>query len=188
MPEENELKFVLRMDPSLENWFAAKATEVYHIDQAYLFSGKGLTVRIRRQRDRRGRVRYVHTTKQRVGTKLIEVEKRISRADYEELLGVSDGRLSKVRYELKGWEIDFFKRGGATYFVMAEKELPPGVAAPRRVPKFVSRNLVLAVPKEDCRFSSKKLTSPEYARKVYAAADHDARLAGNKTATVVVNE
>lgn len=164
MPVENERKYVLRMMPHLENKFLKAARQVYHIEQAYLFRGKGLTVRIRKQRDKRGKEVHILTTKQRVGTKIIEVEKKVSAEDYAELSKVADGKLTKVRYVLKGWEVDFFKTKTETYFVMAEIELPDGVAGPDKLPKFVSNNLLLEVPINDCRFSSKKLSDVEYAQ------------------------
>jgi len=152
------------MLPHLENKFIKSAEEIYYIEQAYLFRGKGLTVRIRKQRDRNNKEIQVLTTKQRVGARIIEIEKRISIEDYDEMSKVAEGCLKKVRYVLKGWEIDFFKDSSETYFVMAEIELPDGVESPDRLPKFITQNLLFEVPLNDCRFSSKKLSDVEYAK------------------------
>ncbi len=123
-----------------------------------------MTVRIRRQRDRDNKDVHILTTKQRVDGKIIEVEKKISSSDYNELIKVSDGMVKKIRYVVGGWEVDFFKDGTETYFVMAEIELPDGVKEPKRLPRFISDHLLLAVPVNDCRFSSKKLSDVEYAK------------------------
>lgn len=152
---------------------AAKiAKEILHIEQSYLLRNRdGLTVRIRKQRNRKGRVKHVFTTKQRVDDKVIEIEKKISEADYSALHKTSTGRLTKIRYVVDGWEIDFFKNGLETYFVMAEIELADGALQPDRLHPFVNEYLLYAVPKEDGRFSSKKLSDVGYAKKLLEEVD-----------------
>lgn len=163
MPVENEKKFVLHLLPRLEKFFSKMAEEILVISQAYLLRSKGLTVRIRKQKDRRDKVKYYFTTKQKVEGKIIEIEKRIEATDFDDLAKVADGWVHKIRYVVKSWEIDFFKKGKETYFIMAEIEMPHGMDEPKVVPEFVAEHLLFKVPRNDCRFSSKKLSDVDYA-------------------------
>jgi CYTH domain-containing protein len=143
------------------------ADKVYRIEQGYLFNDKGLTVRIRKQVNRK--TCYWMAVKTRVGPRrVIEVEKKISERDYLEMSVKASGWLAKFRYVIGDWEVDFFKNGEETYFVMAEIELPDGVEKPSKIPHFISKSLLYAVPAEDCRFSSKKLSDVKYAREILA--------------------
>lgn len=164
MPIENENKYVLRLLPHLENKIGSMASHVFKIEQSYLLKNKGLTVRIRKQLGRKGKVKYFFTTKQRVGSRVVEIEKRINESDYNELAKVSSGWLNKVRYVIDSWEVDFFKNGVETYFIMAEIEMPDGQDEPARVPSFVSDYLIYKVSKDDFRFSSKKLSDVDYSK------------------------
>lgn len=134
------------------------------IRQGYLQRKEGLTVRIRLSRFD-DIEKCVLTVKQRINGHVVEIEKKITRRDFDLLSRKADGWLTKVRYEIDGWEVDFFKNGG-TYFVMAEIELPEGKECPDHIPSFISENLIFEVPRKDCRFSGKKLGDTEYAKKL----------------------
>jgi CYTH domain-containing protein len=140
------------------------ADESLHISQAYLLRSKGLTVRIRKQKDHKDKIKYYFTTKQKVEDKIIEIEKKIQQPDFEDLAKVAVGWVHKIRYVVKNWEVDFFKENKKTYFIMAEIEMPHGMEEPKEVPGFVTENLLFKVPREDCRFSSKKLSDVDYAK------------------------
>lgn len=151
----------------LESLFGKLASKVYFINQGYLHCGKSLTVRLRKQRGRRGKIKYVLAVKRKTKPgRIIEIEKKISEADFRELADGAVGWLNKVRYIVEGWDVDFFKDGQETYFVMAEFEMPDGAVAPAKLPDFIADNLIYLVPREDCRFSSKKLSDIEYAKRL----------------------
>src|SRR5687768_7644626 len=119
MPVENELKFVLHVK---EEKIASLAKRVYLIEQGYLHCNKSLTVRIRKQTEKK-KVKHIMTLKQKT-SKVIEIEKRINEEDYTELSSVCTDWVRKVRYVVGSWEVDFFKNDNNTYFVMAEIEMP----------------------------------------------------------------
>lgn len=162
---ENEAKYILKQSDGLENKIRRLSHEQYFINQGYLVRSKGMTVRIRKQR-KADKVKYVMAVKTRVGERVIEIEKNISEIDYKYLSEQASGWVEKIRYVIGQWEIDFFKSGKETYFVMAEVELPDGVKYPSKVPDFVMDCLLYTVPREDCRFSSKKLSDVEYAKQL----------------------
>src|SRR5690606_16181326 len=109
--------------------------------------------------------KHILTVKRKTNPfRVIEIEKKISEADYKELVPGAFGWLTKTRYIVDSWDVDFFKYGVETYFVMAEIEMPDGMAEPSKLPDFVVGNLVYQVPREDCRFSSKKLSDLQYAK------------------------
>ena len=173
MPVENEKKVLLNLNTS-EATIYKIAAEIFHIEQAYMLRDKELTVRIRKQIDRMDNVKHYLTVKTKVDDKLIEIEKKISQQDFVHLSKKAAGWVEKSRYVVGlprenpecWWDIDFFKSGLDTYFVMAEIELPDGVAEPAYLPEFVQDNLLYSVPRTDNRFSSKKLSSVEYATKL----------------------
>ena len=166
MPVENERKFVLKMVSGLENEMRRAAHKVYLIEQGYLVNNKGLTVRIRRQQSRK-KAWHVMTVKTRVSDeRIIEIEKKISEMDYREMVPHAGGWVHKIRYVIGDWEVDFFKNVRETYFVMAEIEMPDGVDSPESIPDFVADHLLFTVPRDDCRFSSKKISDVDYAQKL----------------------
>jgi hypothetical protein len=132
-----------------------------------LCRAKGLTVRLRKQRNKK-KYWYVMTVKTRVkADRVVEIEKSISEEDFDEMRSQASGWVTKTRYVVGLWEIDFFKNEkDETYFIMAEIELPDGVKKPSKVPALVTENLLYEVPIEDVRFSSKKLSDIDYARKL----------------------
>jgi CYTH domain-containing protein len=167
MPVENENKYVLTMSPKFEKKIRKMTKRWYYIEQSYLVRSKGSTVRLRMERNRKDKICYILTVKQKVDEKIIEVEKKINSKDYLELSKAAEGWLTKIRYVIDGWEIDFFKSGDETYFVMAEIEMPDGMVEPEFVPDFIQDNLIYQVPREDFRFSSKKLSDIEYAKNLF---------------------
>lgn len=167
MSTENELKWVLQLDA--EPRFSEIAQPL-HIWQGYPSAIRGMTVRIRRVLDGANNS-YTFTYKNNTGTRVIEIEQEIDERDYTDLWNQSLVRFEKVRYKYaapyKGWEVDFFKdHGDATYFAMAECEMPEGQKEPDKVPKLVKNNLLFAVPASDKRFSSKLLADQRYAMKL----------------------
>src|SRR4051812_11497729 len=101
MPIENEIKMVLHQSADLERKVAQASDNIYHIKQGYLNSSG----RIRYQRCRTN-VKRVFTFKQQVDNNVIEIEKKISEFDYDELSKVAKNWVSKTRYVIDGCEID----------------------------------------------------------------------------------
>ena len=159
MPIENERKFILRLDVD-EQHYADLADRILQLEQGYLCRND-LTVRVRSSTNKK--TRYYLTVKHTIDGKVIEIEKKISEADYKSLATVAKGWVRKTRYVIDDWEIDFFKTDGHTYFVMAEIELPDDVDEPTVIPDIVSDVLLHGVVRGDNRFSSKKLSDVAYA-------------------------
>lgn len=162
MPIENEIKYLLDLNSKLESKIGKLTKKQYYIEQSYV----GKSGRIRLQRDRHGEIKRFFTFKQIVENETVEIEKKIDFVDYELLSKVSTSLVKKTRYDVDGWEIDFFKVGLETYFVMAEIELPRGVKEPSGLPDFIKDNLIYVVDQNDLRFSSKKISDVEYAKKI----------------------
>lgn len=161
---ENERKIVLSLSDGLEKKMYKMADCILFIEQGYLVRNKGLTLRIRKQRDE-DKIKYIFTMKKKVGKKVIEIETKISEKDYKILSGEASGWVEKTRYVVGDWEVDFFKKIN-TYFVMAEIELDEDVEEPEYLPHFIEENMIYKVPRDDYRFSSKKLSNIEYAKKI----------------------
>lgn len=164
MPIENEKKFVMRLDVD-EHRYADLADRKLQLEQGYLCRND-LTVRVRAATNKK--TRYYLTVKHTIDGKVIEIEKKISEADYKALSQVAKGWVRKTRYVIGSWEIDFFKINGHTYFVMAEIELPDDVDEPTIVPDMVRSVLLHRVARGDNRFSSKKLSDVVYAERLIA--------------------
>lgn len=172
MPIENERKFVLR-DPAgvLERALAAACPPWtrHTIRQAYL-DAPGL--RIRRFEASGAAVHHIFSYKRSIEGAMVEIETEISPADFERLWTLRRETLEKVRFHLAdgdcGWDVDFFKRDGATYFVVAEVEMPEGRSDPPSPPEIIAPYVVLLVPANDDRFASKKLADPAYAARLTA--------------------
>ena len=169
MPIENERKFVLRdPDGGLERALASACPPWRHygIRQAYL-DAPGL--RIRRFEDVDG-VQHIFSFKRPVGAEMVEIETDISAADFQRLWTLRREALEKERYHLAaghcGWDVDFFKRGGGTYFALAEVEMPEGRVEPPPAPAILAPYIVMLVPRGDERFASKKLADPAHAARL----------------------
>lgn len=131
----------------------------YDIEQSYI--GRGARIRIQKKDNK---AKYLFTFKQIVESEVVEIEKKISKLDYDLLHKESTNVVYKTRYKVGDWDVDFFKHEGENYFVMAEIELPRGQKEPNFIPKFIEDNLIYVVEVTDQRFSSKKLSNVEYAK------------------------
>jgi CYTH domain-containing protein len=168
MPIENERKFMLRLNVS-ESIFHDAADGVEDIEQVYLFSGKKQSLRCRKiTRLIRGEIELLYnmTFKQEVGKKVVEVETDIDSRDYKLLKKESTAVLQKTRYLVDGWEVDFFKADGKTYFVLAEFEMAENQKKPDSIPKLVEENLVYVVDQGDKRFTSRRLCDVKHAQRL----------------------
>jgi CYTH domain-containing protein len=168
MPIENERKYVLRLDaPESDFWTQAPVTE--NIEQIYLMFNKKQSLRIRESMLTENgwlQWKYKMTFKQDVNKKTVEVETTLDRRDYELLGKNAILKFKKVRYHIEGWEVDFFKKNGKTYFVQAEFEMPEGKKKPDKIPDLIQQNLIHVVKRGDGRFSSKKLGDHKYAQRL----------------------
>lgn len=163
MPIENEKKYIMNFH--CESIVSNNSTKKTNIEQGYLVRKDGLTVRIRKSTDKYD-THYCFTLKQRVDNKIVEIENEISKKDFNLLATKASAWVQKDRYYLDGnWVVDFF-RNKELYFVMAEIEMPEDVEEPDFIHPIVAQNLIYAVKKEDSRFSSKKLSDMEYAKKL----------------------
>jgi CYTH domain-containing protein len=169
MPIENERKFVLR-DPEgvLERALASACPpwRRYCIRQAYL-DAPGL--RIRRFEDPDG-IQHIFSFKRPVGAEMVEIETEMSAVDFQRLWTLRRESLEKERYHLAdgrcGWDVDFFKHDGRTYFALAEVEMPEGRIEPPPPPAILSPYIAMLVERSDERFASKKLADPAHAARV----------------------
>ena len=175
MPTENERKYVLINEPFVLNEIAKRAKKILSIEQVYIQSGKGWNFRVRKTFGIHYDDPVYHATyKHKVGGRVIEIQTKLDERDYKDLSKQTISAIvHKTRYVIPigslKWEIDFFyiARKTEPYFVLAEIELPEGVARPPSVPNFISDHLILAVPEDDNRFTSKKLADMAYAIKRY---------------------
>jgi CYTH domain-containing protein len=169
MPTEHEYKTALSVD-LCEKTVSKKAREHQRIEQGYLAFSKGMTARIRFIDDGK-KTKWYLTFKQKVGERVIEIEKKIDERDGQDLWSVCVGKLKKDRYVVdnKGvvWEVDFFKKGNHLYFVLAEVELPEGATRPKSVPEILKPHVLYEVPLTDDRFSNKRLGDVDYAMELY---------------------
>ncbi len=171
MPTENERKFLLHEDS--EKIFKNKAHHIKHIRQGYLGFSKGMSLRIRETNNHR----YTLTFKQKVNNRVVEIEKKMDKRDFEDLWTVSVNKLEKIRYDINFfdydnnpylWEVDAFKdHEHKTYIIIAEHEMPEGDESPHFIPDLISENLIYSVPDSDDRFASKKVADVKYAKKLY---------------------
>jgi CYTH domain-containing protein len=180
MPTENERKYALRLECESEIIKLAKKKQ--QMFQGYLIVGKGVSLRIRRG----GKV-CTMTFKQKVGNshkqkcngRVVEIEQKISKRDFDDLWASALNKLEKFRYYIPHdgliWEIDFFKdHNGLTYFAQAEVELDEDVLEPDVIPDFIIKHLLYAVPLDDDRFSSKRLADPQHANGLLKSLLHEA--------------
>ena len=164
MPTENEFKYVL--DPNTDEDEIRKVTHLIEIRQAYLSQQNNVTVRIRESwlKSHAGSVVYELCVK---GTadRVIEIETVIDERDFNDLWEFSKYKLQKTRYVYGNgaWVIDFFKKDGATYFVMAECEVPEDVKEPPDPIPIIADKLVYKGMPSSSKFSSKELSCPIHA-------------------------
>jgi CYTH domain-containing protein len=170
MPIENERKFVLEDDGSLERRLTAKpgVTRSY-LRQAYL---EASGVRIR-SIESGGRIRHVFTYKRPVDDQMVEIETEIAPIDFERLWKLRRETLQKARYSWNEgrfhWDVDFFKtEDGRTYFAVAEVEMPERESVPPAPPPELAPHVLLLAPRNDSRFTSKRLADRGHAERLLA--------------------
>ena len=170
MPTENERKFVVKKD--CEKEISGIANRSYKISQGYLIATRGITVRVRRSISRETQnENFYFTLKVNTSGRVVEIENKIDKRDFEDLWNIALNKLEKIRYEVNFskdvWEIDFFKDyKNETYIAVAEIEMPEGRIDPEVVPDFIYKNSIFKVPLTDSRFSNKLLGDARYASKL----------------------
>jgi CYTH domain-containing protein len=170
MPIENERKFVLDDDGALERRLAAMpGVTRSHLRQAYLETS-GL--RIRSIEDDGGK-RHIFTYKRPVDDQMVEIETEIEPADFERLWKLRRETLQKVRFSWNEgrfhWDVDFFKTDdGRTYFALAEVEMPERDTVPPHPPAVLAPAVLLLAPRNDPRFTSKRLADRGHAERLLA--------------------
>lgn len=162
MPIEFELKYIINLRHDLEDEIKTLAAGFVNIEQSYLLK-KG-AIRLRKSYNER-LLNYDMTFKHRVNGQTVEIETGIEKTDYDMLYEQSRFRLTKTRYYLDEFEIDFFKKNKETYFCLAEVELE-NKQEPDFIPKIILDNLLLSVNIDDNRFSSRKLSNRFKAEKL----------------------
>lgn len=179
MPVEHELKFVLN-DPTNSLYdLLSREYDCHHLEQFYMRDGARF--RSTRSLSPEGALRegseFIFCYKNRIGSKVLEIETLVSEEDYELALSGSDRKLNKLRYKIPTadglWDIDYFlmpvddgdPHSQMVYFVMAEYEHEAG--SPVEVLSILKPYISIEVPLEHTAvFSSRKLCDPEYARRV----------------------
>jgi CYTH domain-containing protein len=172
MPTENERKMVLNIDLAEETVKKVARTQ-YEIHQGYLMASKGMSLRLRNSLNKNDKQRFYMTYKcSSTAGRVVEIEKKIDKRDFDDLWPQCMNKLLKTRYEVlhcrELWEIDFFRdHNDQNYFVMAEVEMPEGQENPRTFPKIIIDNLIYKVALTDCRFASKLLADTRYTKDLY---------------------
>ena len=169
MPIENERKFVLEDDGRLERTLAARPgiTRSY-LRQAYL-DASGLRIR---SIDSHGATRHVFSFKRLVDDQMVEIETEIAAIDFERLWKLRRETLEKARYSWNEgrfhWDVDFFKTDNRTYFALAEVEMPETETVPPPPPGLLAPYVLLLAPRNDPRFTSKRLADRLHAERLMA--------------------
>ena len=170
MPIENERKFVLKLDPKLERRLAAAPGVVRSfLRQAYL-EASGLRIRAI---ESGGRTRHIFSYKRSVDDQMVEIETEISLIDFERLWKLRRETLQKMRYSWRDgryhWDVDFFKQDdGSTYFALAEVEMPETDTQPPPPAAILAPHVLLLAPRNDERFTSKRLSDRGHAERLLA--------------------
>lgn len=168
MPIENERKFVLENNGALERVLAVRpgVTRSF-LRQAYL-DASGLRIR---SIDSAGRLQHVFTYKRPVDDQVVEIETEITPIDFERLWKLRRETLQKARYSWHEgryrWDVDFFKtEDDRTYFALAEVEMPEGDTVPPPPPAVLAPHVLLLAPRNDPRFTSKRLADRGHAERL----------------------
>ncbi|MBN9090531.1 MAG: hypothetical protein J0J01_26770 [Reyranella sp.] len=168
MPIENERKFVLEDDGTLERALAARPGVTRSVlRQAYL-DASGVRIRAI---DSAGHTQHIFTYKRPVDDQVVEIETEITPVDFERLWKLRRETLQKARYSwCEGhyrWDVDFFKTDdGRTYFALAEVEMPEGDTVPPQPPAVLAPHVLLLAPRSDPRFTSKRLADRGHAERL----------------------
>lgn len=178
MPIENERKFVLDDDGSLEDRLAREPGVTRTLlRQAYL-DASGLRIRAIESADA---IQYIFSYKRPVDGQMVEIETALAPIDFERLWTLRRETLRKVRYSWKDrpfhWDVDFFKAAGdRTYFALAEVEMPEKDTVPPSVPARLKPHLVGLVTLGDPRFTSKRLADQAQAERLMAEIRRTGRI------------
>ena len=166
---EIERVWVLRAMPSIP---AGASVELWEIEQGYLAPKASSEVelarlgfpegRLRRVVEPSGAERYFHTVKRGAGVVREEIEREITRAEFDAVWPHTSGRrLAKTRHRVHEgglvWEVDLFRdlRAGDGPLVMAEVELSD--AAERFAMPAWLAPLVVREVSEDARYRNSAL-------------------------------
>ena len=179
MPTENELKYVLQRQFAYDlkngkvDLHGGELRPPKSFQQAYLYGDTVMSVRVRGV----NHCAFSMTVKQKIPTRVVEIETDISQEDFKDLWEASSERLCKDRYDYfvvrdgrsYKWEIDlFYDSDGTCYFVQAEHEMLENQAYPDFIPDLIQEYLLWAVPQADSGdFSSRKLSDVGYASYMY---------------------
>ena len=170
MPIENERKFVLEDDGTLERRLASRPGVTHsYLRQAYL-DASGLRIRAI---ESNGRTSYIFSYKRPVDDQMVEIETEIAPVDFDRLWKLRRETLQKARYSWNDghfhWDVDFFKGDdGSTYFALAEVEMPEGDSVPPPPPAELASHVLLLAPRNDPRFTSKRLADRGHAERLLA--------------------
>jgi CYTH domain-containing protein len=123
--------------------------------------------------ERAGRTRHVFTYKRPVDDQMVEIETEIAPVDFDRLWKLRRETLQKARYSWNDghfhWDVDFFKGDdGSTYFALAEVEMPEGDSVPPPPPAELASHVLLLAPRNDPRFTSKRLADRGHAERLLA--------------------
>jgi CYTH domain-containing protein len=179
MPTEHEYKYVIApglLEQHPEANLRVTCQKHLIIEQGYLAFSKGYSSRIRKVTEF-GKTRWFHTLKQKVTTRVVEVEKKLDDRDGADLWPCCVGKLKKDRYVFPHdgniWELDLFKQDGSVYFILAEVEVSEGAPRPKTIPELFRDHVLLAVPLDDDRFSNKRLGDHIHAKALYKQVQAD---------------
>lgn len=170
--QENELKFLVDGSISdLQKHLAIGAEGPIEITQRYINND----TRLRRMVSAEG-TNLLFSFKKRVRDgRNREVNVPLDPETFEALWETGTVEGFKVRYKiLHGdvtWDVDFYQDGeGETYIVLAEAEMPSNMEHPGAPPDALSAIRLIEIPREDGRFTARKLADIDYALAVKDAA------------------
>ena len=183
MPTENERKYVLSLESEQEFEFCQFKFCKLLLHQGYLAFAKGMTLRLRSSQEiikgvAEGELKRKLCYKQKVNNRVIEIEKKIDKRDFEDLWTTCLNKVQKYRYSINLnknlWEIDFFKNHhNETYFAMAECEMPEGQVEPQFIPDIIQKHMLYSVPLDSDEYSTKRLACITHAKKIYKKLNNE---------------
>jgi len=163
---ENEIKLILHLhfNPAAlekDDWTKSKIKQVYLPQHP----------RYRREKTKSKPALYTENTKDRRDPLApLEWERRTGKSIFQKMWdqATEKQRVRKVRYTKQygdeTWCVDFFhNKKGEVYFAMAEVEMPKGQEKPKITPLIIGANIAFRAPRDDNRFTSRKLADPHYA-------------------------
>lgn len=182
MPAEIEFKFILDISQYNRDAWMLKAFEqkwtVEDIHQCYI----GLDSRLRRvktvvskgKKVKKKRNKHIFTFK-RAGINCvfpIEIQKNISKDDFDVLSPTCERKLTKIRYKFNinhgEWAMDFlYDHDGSIYFALAEYECKSSMNTTYDVISDLKDMIIYTVVPGDKRFSNRMLSDIDYAKKLY---------------------